>query len=67
MQLKPFPCRKFLSLAPALLAIAMTTPTASLAQEGAPLPCDLFAAATPCVAAISTTRALYRGYAGPLY
>ncbi len=67
MQLKSFLWRKFLSLAPALLAIAMTTPTASLAQEGAPLPCDLFAAATPCVAAISTTRALYRGYAGPLY
>jgi non-reducing end alpha-L-arabinofuranosidase len=30
-------------------------------------PCDLFASVTPCVAAISTTRALYRDYAGPLY
>ena len=32
------------------------------------LPCDLYAAAeTPCVAAHSTTRALYSAYRGPLY
>ncbi len=31
-------------------------------------PCDIFGAAqTPCVAAFSTTRALYGSYAGPLY
>ncbi len=30
-------------------------------------PCDIFAAKTPCVAAYSTTRALYRAYTGPLY
>src|SRR4051794_8756050 len=31
-------------------------------------PCDLYAAGgTPCVAAHSTTRALYAGYHGPLY
>src|SRR3954454_15421971 len=31
-------------------------------------PCDLYAAAgTPCVAAHSTTRALYASYNGPLY
>jgi len=30
-------------------------------------PCDLLAPSTPCVAAISTTRALYRAYKGPLY
>jgi hypothetical protein len=30
-------------------------------------PCDLVASATPCVAAISTTRALYASYTGPLY
>ena len=31
-------------------------------------PCDIYAAAgTPCVAAHSTTRALYAGYGGPLY
>ncbi|KAH8057226.1 alpha-L-arabinofuranosidase [Aureococcus anophagefferens] len=35
------------------------------ANEG---PCDIFeAAATPCVAAHSTVRALYAAYAGPLY
>src|SRR5437016_10886797 len=31
-------------------------------------PCDIYAAAgDPCVAAHSTTRALYAGYNGPLY
>jgi len=30
-------------------------------------PCDLLASATPCVAAISMTRALYVGYTGALY
>ncbi|MBE7180779.1 MAG: hypothetical protein INR71_06150 [Terriglobus roseus] len=30
-------------------------------------PCDVFGSATPCVAAISTTRALYSSYKGPLY
>src|ERR1035438_8282546 len=31
-------------------------------------PCDIYAAAgTPCVAAHSTTRALYASYNGPLY
>ena len=33
-----------------------------------PRPCDIYAAAkTPCVAAHSTTRALYAQYTGPLY
>lgn len=33
-----------------------------------PCPCDIFAAGgTPCVAAFSTTRALYASYNGPLY
>ena len=32
-----------------------------------PQPCDLLAAATPCVAAISTTRALYSEVSGALY
>jgi hypothetical protein len=37
--------------------------TAATAQ-----PCDIYASAgTPCVAAHSTTRALYAGYRGPLY
>ena len=30
-------------------------------------PCDIFASSTPCVAAYSTTRVLYRKYTGPLY
>jgi hypothetical protein len=37
-------------------------------QAAASLPCDIYAAGgTPCVAAHSTTRALYGSYAGPLY
>ncbi|HTX41555.1 MAG TPA: arabinofuranosidase catalytic domain-containing protein [Acidobacteriaceae bacterium] len=40
---------------------------AAAAQSVTPRPCDLFAAATPCVAAFSTARALYRAYTGPLY
>src|SRR4051794_1928415 len=49
----------WLSLAPA--ASAQAPPR----QTG---PCDLYAAAgTPCVAAHSTTRALYASYNGPLY
>jgi hypothetical protein len=30
-------------------------------------PCDIYASTTPCVAAFSTTRALYTSYTGPLY
>lgn len=30
-------------------------------------PCDVFGSTNPCVAAISTTRALYSNYRGPLY
>ena len=63
-----------------LLALAVTAPGAALAMaqqagratstaqprpEG---PCDVYAAAgDPCVAAHSSTRALYAGYNGPLY
>lgn len=58
------------------LAVMLIGATASLAQEsrsnGAPSrpkgPCDIYAAASdPCVAAHSTTRALYASYNGPLY
>src|SRR6202042_1622522 len=39
-------------------------PASAATQE----PCDIYAAAgTPCVAAHSTTRALYASYNGPLY
>jgi hypothetical protein len=41
---------------------------AGAAPPRAPGPCDIYgAAATPCVAAHSTTRALYASYNGPLY
>ena len=46
------------------LALGLTA-TATLAAAG---PCDLYASGnTPCVAAHSTTRALYNNYQGPLY
>jgi non-reducing end alpha-L-arabinofuranosidase len=45
---------------------ASPTPTSS--PPAASRPCDLYAAGgTPCVAAHSTVRALYRSYAGNLY
>ncbi len=50
-----------------LFAVAITPAGAAAAQKVKPRPCDLYASATPCVAAISTTRALYRAYTGPLY
>jgi non-reducing end alpha-L-arabinofuranosidase len=54
--------------APALLcAFAITTLAAAPAHAATPRPCDLLASTTPCVAAISTTRALYSEYKGPLY
>ncbi|MEV0531026.1 alpha-L-arabinofuranosidase B [Kitasatospora sp. NPDC050463] len=50
-------------LAAGLLTVAATTSQA--ATQG---PCDIYAAGgTPCVAAHSTTRALYAAYNGPLY
>lgn len=40
----------------------------ALAALAAANPCDIYAAGgTPCVAAHSTTRALYKSYSGPLY
>jgi hypothetical protein len=50
-----------------LLAFAMNPAGVASAQKATPRPCDLLASATPCVAAISTTRALYSAYTGPLY
>src|SRR5690242_15279629 len=38
------------------------------AYAATPLPCDIYASGgTPCVAAHSTTRALFGSYSGPLY
>jgi hypothetical protein len=53
--------------AAAAVASSMAMPLPASAQTGT-RPCDIYAAAgTPCVAAHSTTRALYASYAGPLY
>jgi hypothetical protein len=52
-------------------AVALTAGMAvgaTASQAATMLPCDIYAAAgTPCVAAHSTTRALYASYNGPLY
>ncbi|MGE5489032.1 MAG: arabinofuranosidase catalytic domain-containing protein [bacterium] len=60
-----------LTLALGIALVCGTLPAAAPAV-GAPArpqgPCDIYAAAgTPCVAAHSTTRALYASYNGPLY
>jgi len=52
----------------ALLAAGLFTATATTSQAATQQPCDIYAAGgTPCVAAHSTTRALYAAYNGPLY
>jgi hypothetical protein len=59
-----------LALLPISVMFTMTTPAQSApAHLSRPQgPCDIYAAAgTPCVAAHSTTRALYASYVGPLY
>ncbi|TDQ00841.1 arabinofuranosidase catalytic domain-containing protein [Labedaea rhizosphaerae] len=49
-----------------LAGIVVVAPSATALD--ASLPCDIYGAAgTPCVAAHSTTRALFAGYNGPLY
>src|SRR5215470_5695793 len=62
--------RKFL-IAGAATALALTVVSLSgitAAQAAGQGPCDLYAAGgTPCVAAHSTTRALYGAYNGSLY
>jgi hypothetical protein len=48
-------------------AVAAVRPAAP-ARAATSLPCDIYAAGgTPCVAAHSTTRALFGAYTGPLY
>src|ERR1035437_376608 len=52
----------------AVLVIGLTSARSAHAQSNRP--CDIYAAATPgtpCVAAFSTTRALYSSYSGSLY
>jgi non-reducing end alpha-L-arabinofuranosidase len=49
-------------------ALAGASAGVPAARAAASLPCDVYAAGgTPCVAAYSTTRALYASYNGPLY
>ena len=56
-----------LTLTGAMLLMTMATP-AGAAPPRPQGPCDIYGAAgTPCVAAHSTTRALYAAYNGPLY
>ena len=51
-----------------VLAAGLLTATATTSQAATQGPCDIYAAGgTPCVAAHSTTRALYAGYGGALY
>lgn len=68
MQLKPHSLFGRI-LAPTAILFAVTTAAVRVASAQAigPRPCDLYASATPCVAAFSTTRALYGAYTGPLY
>ena len=50
--------------------LALLAPLLALAAAAHAAPCDILDAAsppTPCVAAHSTTRALYGSYTGPLY
>jgi hypothetical protein len=58
-----------LALALGLIGAALTMAQQGTAVRGRPQgPCDIYAAAgDPCVAAHSTTRALYASYNGPLY
>ncbi|MYS20376.1 alpha-L-arabinofuranosidase, partial [Streptomyces sp. SID4948] len=48
--------------------LAAAAATSGTAQAAGSLPCDIYAGGgTPCVAAHSTTRALYSSYSGSLY
>jgi non-reducing end alpha-L-arabinofuranosidase len=58
---------KIQSLTFILFAVAIAPVGVASAQTITPRPCDLYASTTPCVAAFSTTRALYSAYTGPLY
>ena len=52
-------------VAGALAGVTAATGSAQAASQG---PCDIYSAGgTPCVAAFSTTRAMYAAYDGPLY
>jgi len=67
MALRPIALFGKIGVLPMLALAAIGLTGATTAQAVTPRPCDLYAAKTPCVAAMSTTRALYSGYKGPLY
>jgi hypothetical protein len=70
LRLKPFCAAAFavLAIVAALLAGNLVGLRPAHAKTVNKKPCDIYAAAkTPCVAAHSTVRSLYAGYAGPLY
>lgn len=67
MRLRSLPRSGSTLLRSVLFAVAITPLSATHAQTATQRPCDVLAAATPCVAAHSTTRVLYSGYSGPLY
>ena len=57
-----------LAVAGSLATTIMITGNGGVAQAAPVMPCDIYGSGgTPCVAAHSTTRALYGAYAGPLY
>ena len=60
--------RTRIGLAPLLPAVLTLIGMSQPVEAAPPGPCDIYGAAgTPCVAAHSTTRALYAAYNGPLY
>jgi hypothetical protein len=62
--------RKVLLLGGVAVALGAGVPVGlpGVARAAGPLPCDLYASGgTPCVAAHSTTRALFSSYGGSLY
>jgi hypothetical protein len=62
------PGRRTAALTAVAVLVAGVLATAGRAHAATSLPCDLYAAGgTPCVAAHSTTRALYAAYSGSLY
>lgn len=67
MRLNSFSVFGRLCLSIFLVAVTLSFTAVAHAKSPKPRPCDLLAPATPCVAAFSTTRALYRHYSGPLY
>ncbi|MFD0070261.1 arabinofuranosidase catalytic domain-containing protein, partial [Streptomyces sp. NPDC127574] len=61
--------RALMSVAAAIgLLVTVIVGLPGVAQAAGSQPCDIYAGAgTPCVAAHSTTRALFSAYNGPLY